>query len=48
MTSSLIEFGEASAALTNHATVNITNKHHHDKAVTRDQVKENFSVFRKR
>ncbi len=47
MTSALIEFGEASAALTNHTTVNMTNKHYHDKTVTREQAKESFSVFKK-
>ncbi len=47
MTSALIEFGEASSALTNHTTVNMTNKHYHDKTVTRDQAKESFSVFKK-
>ncbi|MGZ3931004.1 MAG: hypothetical protein ACXVP0_06440 [Bacteroidia bacterium] len=46
MTSALIEFGSASPALTNHATVNMTNKHYHDKSVTRDQAKESFSVFK--
>lgn len=48
MTSALIEFGEASAALTNHTTINMTNKHYHDKGVTRDQAKESFSVFKKK
>ncbi len=45
MTSALLEFGEASSALTNHTTINMTNKHYHDKEVTRDQARENFSVF---
>ncbi len=47
MTSALREFGEASTALTNHATVNMTIKHYQDKEVTRDAAKESFSVFKK-
>jgi hypothetical protein len=46
MTSALLEFGEASSALTNHTTINMTNKHYHDKEVTRDKARENFSVFK--
>lgn len=45
MTSALNQFGDASPALTNHATVNMTNKRYHDRKVTRDAAKENFSVF---
>jgi len=48
MTSALLEFGEASSALTNHATINMTNKHYHDKEVTREEAKQNFSVFKKK
>jgi integrase len=48
MTSALMEFGAASTALTNHANISMTNKHYHDKEVTRDVAKQTFSVFKKR
>jgi integrase len=48
MTSALREFGVASTALTNHKTVSMTNKHYYDKAITRDEAKETFSVFKRK
>lgn len=48
MTSALREFGEASTALTNHANISMTNKHYHDKEVTRDEAKLSFSVFKRK
>jgi integrase len=47
MTSALMEFGEASTALTNHKHLSMTNKHYFDKEVTRDEAKQSFSVFKK-
>jgi hypothetical protein len=44
-TAALQVYGEASTALTGHATVNMTQKRYHVKRVTRDDAKENFSVF---
>ena len=48
MTSAYKEFGLASTALTNHKNPSMTNKHYYDKEVTRDDAKENFSVFKKK
>lgn len=48
MTSALREFGVASTALTNHTSVSMTNKHYYDQEVTRDEAKQNFSVFKKK
>ena len=48
MTSALREFGIASTALTNHANISMTNKHYYDKEITREDAKENFSVFKKK
>jgi hypothetical protein len=47
MTSALRDFGAASTALTNHANISMTNKHYHDKELTRDEAKQSFSVFKK-
>lgn len=47
MTKALEQFGEASVALTNHSSVSMTLKRYHDRAVTRDAAKQNFSVFGK-
>jgi hypothetical protein len=46
-TAALQEYGEASTALTGHTTVNMTIKRYQDQQVTRDDAKENFSVFGK-
>ncbi|MBX3165145.1 MAG: hypothetical protein KF900_11765 [Bacteroidetes bacterium] len=48
MTSAYKEFGLASTALTNHKSPSMTDKHYYDKEVTRDEAKENFSVFKKK
>ena len=48
MTSALIEFGAASTALTNHKNISMTDKHYFDKEVTRDDAKENFSVYKQK
>lgn len=48
MTSAYKEFGLASTALTNHKNPSMTDKHYYDKEVTRDEAKENFSVFKKK
>lgn len=48
MTSAYKEFGMASTALTNHKNPSMTDKHYYDKEVTRDEAKENFSVFKKK
>lgn len=47
MTKALELYGDASPALTNHATVSMTQKRYHDRQVTREKAKENFSVFGK-
>jgi len=47
-TAALQEYGEASTALTGHANVNMTQKRYHDKKVTRDDARQNFSVFPKK
>jgi hypothetical protein len=44
-TAALQEYGEASTALTGHTNVSMTQKRYHDKQVTRDDAKNNFSVF---
>ena len=46
ITSALMEFGAASTALTNHKNIDISVKHYQDKEVTRDEAKQNFSVFK--
>lgn len=48
MTSAMNQFGESAGALTNHKTLNMTNKHYHDKDVTREEAKQTFSVFKKK
>ena len=45
-TSALIQYGAASTALTNHATISITDKNYHDKEVTREHAVGSFSVFK--
>lgn len=46
MTSAMRQFGESSLALTNHKTLDMTSKHYNDKEVTRQEAKQNFSVFK--
>jgi hypothetical protein len=48
ITSALREFGVASTALTNHKEISMSDKHYHDKEVTREEAKRKFSVFKKR
>jgi len=45
ITSALNQFGAASTALTNHKNISISDKHYHDKEVTRNEAKKTFSVF---
>lgn len=48
ITSAMNQFGDASTALTNHKHISISDKHYHDKEVTREAAKGSFSVFRKK
>jgi integrase len=45
ITSALSQFGVSSTALTNHKNISISDKHYHDKEVTREVAKTSFSVF---
>lgn len=48
ITSALSQFGAASTALTNHKHISVSDKHYHDKQVTREVAKGSFSVFKQR
>jgi integrase len=45
ITSALSQFGAASTALTNHKNISISDKHYHDKSVTREAARNTFTVF---
>ena len=48
MTEALKQYSDSSVALTNHSTISMTLKRYNNKKVTRDDAKENFSVFGKK